>query len=223
MKKVYLSLALLASFTTLSANNFNMPSWGNNNSNGSNWSMPSMNFGNANNPNNNSSGFNNGSSWNMPSMNWGNGFGNNNNGYGNGSNWSMPPMNWGNGNNSGSNWSMPNFNWNNNNQPFNFGNNGYPRTPSANYYAPKNQANIQYRAPVSPRPPQFIPRLATPKQGQLQQQKNMPKATSAPTQKPQVQLAPQQTVPQTKMKAPMHIPMPSEVKGVILAPENKPK
>ena len=208
--------------------NWNMPSmnW-NNNSNGqnnsTNWSMPNMNFGNAN--NNNGGGFNNGTNWNMPSMNFSNGIGNNNKSTG--SNWNMPSMNWGNGNNNGSNWSIPNFNWANNNQPFNFGN---TVAPTANYAIPKTQVNNQYKAPIAPSPPQFIPRVSTPIQSQRQQQYKIPKTSVgfAPNKRTQVQTMPKQGIPQTNkvkagMHAPMHIPMPAEVKGVILAPENQPK
>ncbi|HIO97809.1 MAG TPA: hypothetical protein EYG71_07785 [Leucothrix sp.] len=247
MNKFYLSMAVLISTASLSANNFSMPSWGNNNSNGSNWSMPSMNWNNGNgyntssnngsnwsmpnmnfgNNNNKSGGFDNGSNWNMPSMNFGNGFGNNNNG--NSSNWNIPSMNWGNGNN-GSNWSMPNFNWNNNNQPFNVGNNNYARVPTTNHAMPRAQINTPYRAaPIAPRPPQFIPRVSMPAQAQ-QPQTIAPKATikftpSAPLQVPArtQKNAPQSRAMNAIKAASTHIPMPSEVKGVILAPENQAK
>ncbi len=206
MKKLIVSIALLSAPVFTSANNFNMPNF---NNNGSSWSMPTMNWGNGNN------GYNNGSNWSMPNMNMGNGtngsnwnmptmnWGNNNNGYNNGSNWNMPAMNWGNngnnGFNNGSNWSMPNMNWGNGNNTGNY----------------NNAPNVQYRAPAMPVAPQFIPRLNT--QNKVQ----------APVQKPITKKAVTATTPaapKVKITAPTEatIPMPSEVKGTILAPANKP-
>ena len=221
MKKLILSIALVGASFSAHANNWNMP-WNNNNgfNNGSSWNMPNFNWGN------NRSGFNNGSSWSMPSFNWGN-----NNGYGSGSNWSMPNFNWGNGfnngYNNGSNWGMPFFNGN---QPWSNGgnryyNNGYvpsysyaPRVPNRQY------PNQQYKAPQRPIAPQYAPRL--------QQQKPMQQPVQKPMQRPAPKAMPKQrmTMPhQTKVAPAMpkkpaaaHIPMPNEVKGVILAPENKP-
>ena len=54
MKRIIISIVLFSTMLSATANNFNMPSWGNNNA------------------------YNNGSSWNMPNMNWGNGNGYNN-------------------------------------------------------------------------------------------------------------------------------------------------
>ena len=228
-------MALIGASFSAHANNWNMP-WNNNNgfNNGSNWSMPNFNWGNNGTGFNN--GFNNGSNWSMPNFNWGNG--------NRGSNWSMPSMNWGNNNGygNGSNWSMPNFNWNNNNQPWGYGanryyNNGYVPGYS---YAPRIP-NRQYTTPQRPAAPQFVPRFQQPKIGQQPHQSKqqikkparMPQPNMAmPKQIPQKAMskAPQQAAPQVSMhKAmpkkpnPAHIPMPHEVKGVILAPENQPK
>jgi len=217
MKKIILSLAIIGSSFAASANNWNMP-WNNNNNynNGSNWSMPNMNWGN------NGSGFNNGSNWNMPfnwgggnngngsnwsmpNMNWGN-----NNGYNNGSNWNMPNMNWGNNNgyNNGSNWNMP-FNWNNNSQPWSYGNN-------TQYYNGANIPNYTYvpRRLVMPRAPQVTAPIIP---------KKLTTATSPAT--PKVVISAPKIQKNTKATAhtATKIPMPSEVKGVILAPENKSK
>ena len=109
----------------------------------------------------------------------------------------MPSMNWSNGNNgysNGSNWNMPNMNWGNNNQPWNFGNNGY---------APNNQRWV----PAMPVAPQFIPRANTQAPIPKQPAKPVEKTVKASTPAPAVQ---------------NKIPMPGQVKGVILAPENKP-
>lgn len=209
MKKVIFTIALLASTATTQANNFSMPGFGNNNNgfnNGSSWSMPNMNWGNGN-------GYNNGSNWNMPNMNGGN----NNNGYNNGSNWNMPNMNWGNSNNgngfnNGSSWAMPNMNWGNggnNNQPWNFGNsfgNGYNGNNRA--VAP----NMQYRAPVAP---QYNPRVYMQNKAQVAPIAKKPTVKAiTPTIK---------TAPAVKGTVKNKIPMPSEVKGTILAPANKVK
>lgn len=184
---------------------WNMPNmnWGNNGNNGSSWNMPTMNWGN------NSNGYNNGSNMNMPTMNWGN-----NNGYNNGSNWNMPNMNWGNngsnGFNNGTNWNMPNMNWGNgNNQPWNFGN-------SVGNRAVPNTAmpNVQYRAPAMPVAPQFIPRINTQKKAPALQKPIIKKEIKAVA-PAAVKVAPPAVQTQTK------IPMPSEVKGTILAPANK--
>lgn len=240
MKKLILSMALVGASFSVHANNWNMP-WNNNNgfNNGSSWNMPNFNWGN----NNNRSGFNNGSSWSMPNFNWGN-----NNGYGSGSNWSMPNFNWGNGfnngYNNGSNWSMPSFNWNNNNQPWGYGGNRYYNngTVPSYSYAPRIP-NQQYRAPQRPAAPSFAPRnvpqntqgVPTPRP----MQKPMPKPTpgTMPSQHMAMPKMPQNTAVEgtnkgkvaptlsktmPKMPTAGHIPMPQEVKGVILAPENKP-
>jgi hypothetical protein len=236
MKKLILSIALMSipfvstaapsvnnnssSFSTPNFNwgngnnnngsNWNMPSmpnmnWGNNNSNGygNNWSMPSFNSGNGN-----------GNSWNMPNMNWGtnrsfgNGFGNNQ-----GNNWNMPSMN---GGNNGNNWNMPNFNWNNNSKPSwnsgNWGNNvpnySYmPRAPQQNLQA---QAKTQNRIPTMPAPPQFIPRLDKAREMAA-------KPATAKLTKPSTQ----NSIPSTTQTMMNKVPMPKEVKGVILAPDNK--
>jgi len=217
MKKVIISIAFLATSVSLHANNFSMPGFNNGNgfNNGSSWSMPNMNWGNGNN------GFNNGSNWSMPTMNWGTG---NNTG----NNWSMPSMNWGNSNfgnnlgsnygyNNGSNWNMPNMNWgnsfnNNNANGFNNGSNWSMPTMNwgnaNNNYAP----NIQYRAPNMPVAPQYIPQQATAVPAQIQApviKKPVAKATTMPS------------VKMTKESVANRIPMPSEVKGTILAPANK--
>jgi hypothetical protein len=220
MKKIIFSIALLSAPLIATANNFNMPGFNNSNgfNNGSSWTMPNMNWGNGTNGNN---GFNNGSSWNMPNMNWGNNnnngnnwsmpsmnLGNANNGYNNGSNWNMPNMSWGNSNNNnnGSNWTMPNMNWGNgNSQPWNFGNNF---NNGANY-AP----NVQYRAPAMPVAPHFIPRL----NAQNSVQAPVAKNPAAPVVKTTAQKPSVNSAPATQGK----IPMPSEVKGTILAPVNK--
>ncbi len=222
MKRIIISTVLLASSISTHANNFNMP-WGNNNgyNNGSSWNMPNMNWGN-----NGNNGFNNGTSWNMPTMNWGN----NSNGYNNGSNWNMPTMNWGNGYNNGSNWNMPTMNWGNNgynngtnwnmpnmnwgngnNQPWNYGNS------VSNRAVPNNtMPNVQYRAPVMPVVPQFIPRLNAQKKAPVPVlQKPMIKKEIKAVDPAGVKVTPPAVQTQTK------IPMPSEVKGTILAPENK--
>ena len=182
--------------------------WGNGNgyNNGSSWSMPNMNFGN------NGNGFNNGSNWNMPNMNWGNN---------QGSGWNMPNFDWNNnnfGNNRpNSNWSMPNFNWNNSNQPFSYGNNGFRRAPNSNFYIPAPQNNFQYRAPANPQMTQpAMPRVAP-------QAPTQPVQKLAPAQlKPTAELA-KPVVPQVIKSEPQIIPKPSEVEGVILAPENQKK
>ncbi len=222
MKKLLLSLALITSTLPSFADGFNMPSFGNNNA--SNWNMPNMNWGN-NSGNNtgsnwnmpnmnwgNNSGNNTGSNWNMPNMNWGNNNGNssswniptmnwgNNNGS-NDSNWSMPAMNWGNntnGLNNDSNWNMPNMNWNNNSQPWAL-NNNTPQYYMQPYYntIPKAQMMPQLHKPARATPPQFIPQINTKK----------PIAQSTQIVK--------------KANTTMRIPIPSEVNGIILAPENK--
>ncbi|MCF6188953.1 MAG: hypothetical protein L3J51_00575 [Cocleimonas sp.] len=229
MKKIIISTVLLVSSISTHANNFNMP-WGNNNgyNNGSNWNMPNMNWGN--NGNNANTGYNNGSNWNMPTMNWGNnsnGYNNGSNmnmptmpwGNNNGSNWNMPTMNWGNNGNSGyngnngfnngTNWNMPNMNWGNgNNQPWNFGN-SVGNTGIA-------MPNVQYRAPAMPVAPQFIPRLnAQNKVPAPAHQKPITKKEIKAVAPAAVKVAPPSVQTQAK------IPMPSEVKGTILAPENK--
>ncbi len=214
MKKIILSIALLSAPIITTANNFNMPGFNNGNgfNNGSSWNMPNMNWGNSNNGSNN--GFSNGSNWSMPSMNWGNGNNGNNMG---GSNWNMPAMNWGNGNsngyNNGSNWNMPNMNWGNSS---NNNSNGLPNgsnwaMPTMNWgngtsnYAP----NVQYRAPTMPVAPQFIPRLTT-----------KAKIQAPVVKKPVVKIA-TPAVKIVKGAVANKIPMPSEVKGTILAPANK--
>ena len=211
MKVLVLSLALLNSPLIANANQyypnnssgFNVPNmnWGNSNGygGGSNWNMPSMNWGNNN---------NRGSNWNMPSMNWGN-----SSGYGGGSNWNMPSMNWGSGNgyNSGSNWNMPNMSWgsnnrNNNTRPWNYGANrpAYRFVPNPAYQVPAPQ--IKSKALTPPKmnvvPPKAAASIVTPAQ-----------AVKSVAQ------------PATKSVATTigSIPKPSDVKGVILAPENKPK
>ncbi len=193
--------------------NWNMPNmnWGNGNgyNNGSNWNMPSMNWGNGN-------GYNSGSSWNMPNMNWGNnGGGNNwnmpsmnwgnNNGYGNGSNWNMPNMNWGNNYNNGSNW-------NNQQRPWNFG--------SGNNYNNRFAPGIQQRAPMMPIAPRFAPqRLPNPNVNQPPQMMLQQEAQSQNIQMNAADPTPASQTNDTDSK----IPMPNEVKDVILAPENKAK
>lgn len=200
MNKVIFSLALLAGSLSAHANNFNMPSFGNNNNgfnNGSSWSMPNMNFGN-----NNNNGFSNGSNWNMPNMNWGNG----NNGINNGSNWSMPNMNWGNGasNNAGNNWTMPNMNFGNNNVP-NFNN-----PPVANHMQP-----------AVPTPPQFIPRLNNQQAPQVQMSAKAPTTTAKLKQAFQAPAPTKLATTKIEVSILEKIPTPSEVKGTILAPVNK--
>ncbi len=187
-------------------NNPNVPNYNWNNGN-TGWNMPNFNWGN--------NGYNNGTSWNMPNFNWGNNRSGtnwsmpsfnwgNNNGYGTGNSWNMPSMNWGNnGYNTGSNWNMPNFNWNNNSRPWNFGsnNNAYQNRfayPSANMQAPNIKGNM-------PKPPQFIPPMKA-------KQQNAPEARM----KMEKPAAKEPKFPTQNM-----IPKPSEVKGVILAPENK--
>ncbi len=221
MKKITLSIALLIAPIIATANNFSMPGFNNGNgfSNGSNWNMPNMNWGNSNNGYNN--GFNNGSNWSMPNMNWGNSANNYNGNNLGGSNWNMPNMNWGNSNNgngynNGSSWNMPNMNWGNsvNN------NNGFPNgsnwtMPTMNWgngnsnYAP----NVQYRAPAMPVAPHFTPSAP-----------RVTVQTQAPiAKKPVVKAAAPvvNTMTATKATVQNKIPMPSEVKGVILAPTNK--
>lgn len=208
MKKFVLSIALLSAPLIASANNFNMPSFNNGNgfNNGSSWNMPTMNWGNGNNTSNNGTSW--GNNFNMPTMNWGNG----NNGFNNGSNWNMPNMNWGNSNNganNGSNWDMPTMNWgnSNNNQPWSFGNSF--GNANNTVYVP----NAQYHAPAIPVAPQFIPRLNT-------KNKVAPVATKAATVAPAKMNAPAMKmapIPAVQTK----IPMPSQVKGTILAPANK--
>lgn len=204
MNKKILIMAILGSTFAVQANNFNMPTWGNGYNNGSSWNMPSMNWGNNN-------GYGNGTNWNMPSMNWGNNNGyssgtnwnmpsmnwGNNNGYSNGTNWNMPNMNWGSGNN-GSNWNFPSFNWNNNNQPWN---NGY------NYRRPT--PNVQF---IPPAQGYFIP--------QAQAKPTAPAMRAKPiAPQPTAKAAAPAATAKTKVTA--KIPTPDEVKGVILAPENK--
>ena len=189
--------------------NWNMPNttWGNNRG-GSNFNMPNMNWGNNrggsnfNMPNMNWGNNRGGNNWNMPNMDWGN-----NSGYGSGSNWNMPSMNWGNNNgyNNGSNWNMPNFNRSNNNRPWNYGNNRYGYGNNTQRpFIPNRQLN----APKGPKPPQFIPRVY-PKQ---QVQANIAPANNVAKQAPAADLAPKLD----------QIPMPTQINGVILAPENKP-
>lgn len=215
MKKLILSIALLSTPLIASANQyypnnsngFNTPNfnWGNGNNNSS-WNMPNMNWGNGNNgygnnwnmPNMNWGNNNGGSNWNMPNMNWGN---NNNR---NGSSWNMPNMNWGNGNNNGSSWNMPNMNWGNNN-------NGYT------YVNPRNYGNTGYYKFV----PQAIYRAPAPRP-QLKAQAAPPKAATPPITTPQATKPVTQAVKKAETIV-NKIPTPSEVKGVIIAPENKPE
>jgi len=248
MKLLALSIALLGSTVIVSANQyypnnsngFNTPNfnWGNN---GSSWSMPNMNWGNNNGynnrynsgsswhmPNFNWGSNNRGTSWSMPSMNWGN-----NNGYGSGSNWSMPNFNWGNGYNSGNNWNMPGMNWGNKSRPWNFGNSTYnaPRMPNYRfvpnpaYNAPMPQFKAQTIAP-----PKLVQPKITPPSMNVQAPKapvanaapalSMPKRTTQDTEK----LVKDAIKDSMKDAVKTHrIPMPSEVKGVILSPENTPK
>ncbi len=210
MKKIILSIALLSAPLITTANNFSMPGF--NNGNGSTWNMPNMNFGNANN------GFSNGSNWSMPTMNWGNSNNTPNNGNNlGGNNWNMPTMNWGNGYNNGSSWNMPNMNWgnsfNNNSNGFNNGSNWTIPTMNwgngNNNYAP----NVQYRAPVMPTAPHFTPSAP---RATMQTQAPMTKKTVVKAAAPVVK-----TTPEAKGTVQNEIPMPSEVKGVILAPKNK--
>lgn len=70
--------------------------------------------------------------------------------------------------------------------------------------------NRQLNAPIGPKPPQFIPRMN-------QQQ-------PVPTYPAQMNNALKQPVPATPNQpaTQQKIPMPNEMKGVILAPQNKP-
>jgi len=233
MKKITLIFSiLLTSSAFASPNNVtNPPRYFSNNSatpyynnNSSNWNMPSMNWGNGN-------GYNNGSSWNIPSMNWGNG---NGNGYNSGSNWNMPSMNWGNngggnnwnmpnmnwgnnnGYNNGSNWNMPNFNWNNQQRPWNYSSRG---NYNNNQYAP----GIQQRAPMMPTPPRFAPRpLANPNVNQQSLQQSTKEMLTQNTQNQPIKANSVETSVASKVNDTANkIPSPNEVKGVILAPENK--
>ena len=245
MKKIILSIALISAPVIISANQyypsnsngFNTPNfnWGNGNK-GSNWNMPNMNWGNGNNR------FNNGSNWNVPNMNWGNNNGGsnwnmpnmnwgNNNG---GSNWNMPNMNWGNNNGgsnwnmpnmngsnksgygNGSNWNMPNMNWGNNGnnsfQPWNFGNNGF----SNRYYGAKPNYRFApkpaYKAPTALLKPKAVMSKAN-----VVAPKTMNQSAALKV-NPAIEAA-KKVVTTTANK----IPTPNEVKGVVLAPENKPK
>jgi len=202
MKKIFTLLALSLFTTSLFANPYP-----------GNPSIPPANFNNQNLPNYNwNNGGNNwsmpsmnwgnnrsGSSWNMPNFNWGS-----NNGYGTGNNWNMPGMNWGN-NNGGSNWNMPKFNWNNNSRPYGYNQYGYQNRfayPRPNAQAP----NLKGAIPQPPQPPQIVApkRPANP-------------AIQAPAMKTQTPAAPDvKAAPQTNK-----FPSPADVKGVMLAPENK--
>jgi len=215
MKKIFLYIAILGTSLAVNANNFNMPTWGGGN-NGSNWNMPNMNWGN------NNHSFGNGSNWSIPNMNMGN-----NNGYRSGSNWSMPNMSWGNNNGSGSSWNMPSMNFGNNNGPgtgsnwnmpnMGWGNSNYNRSnwgmPSFNNGGSNNQPwnngnNIRRSAPN-------IHQYRSPAQGTYM----IPMAPVKATVNTVTQAASKTAASVTRSK----IPTPSEVKGVILAPENKTK
>ena len=232
MKKIILSIALLSTPLLVSANQyfpnnsngFNMPNFnGGNGNNGSNWNMPNMNWGNSN-----GNGYSNGSNWNMPNMNWGsNNRGSNwnmpgmnwgnNNGYGNGSNWNMPNMNWGSGNgyNSGSNWNMPGMNWgNNNSRPWNYGNNASYGTNRPRYTFVPNPA-------YKPLAPKLKPRTITAPRVKVAPPKTTaPVATAAA---PTVTNKIKSTINKAVTNGVNKIPKPNEIKGIILAPENKAK
>jgi len=198
--------------------NWNMPNmnWGNNNGygSGSGFNMPNMNWGNNN-------GYGSGAGFNMPNMNWGN-----NNGYGSGSGFNMPNMNWGNNNGygNGSNWNMPNMNWGNNNRnrynngsnwnnqqrPWNFG--------SGNNYNNRFAPGIQQRAPMMPIAPRFAPqRLPNPNVNQPPQKMIQQETQSQNVESNLVYPTPTSQTENVGSK----IPAPNEVKGVILAPDNK--
>ncbi len=220
MKILVLSLALISSSLVANANQyypnnpngFNAPNfnWGSNNG-GSNWNMPNFNWGsnnggsNWNMPSMNWGSNNGGSNWSMPSMNWGN-----NNGYGSGSSWKMPSINWGSGNgyNRGSSWNMPSMNWgnnwNNNTRPWSYGANrpNYRFVPNPAYKFPAPQ--IKSQALTTPTAPKKAPAItAKPIPAKIGKSIASPAIKSVKT-------------------ATSNIPKPSDVKGVILAPENKP-
>lgn len=176
--------------------NWNMPNFNmGNNRRGSNWSMPNMNWGN------NRNNFGSGSNWNMPDMNWGKG-----NGFGRGSNFSMPDMNWGKGKGfgKGNNWNMPGFN-------------SGPNTPPPGYRGPNQNFN-NFAQPNRPMPMQRPNMPPAPSM----QQNRMPRMQQAPSAR--IQTPTMGTAPKAPTAAEMNrsIPKPSEVKGVILAPQNKP-
>jgi hypothetical protein len=224
--------------------NFN---WGNGNGygnrfgNGSSWSMPNFNWGNGNGYGNR---FGNGTSMNMPNFNWGSG----NNGFGNGSNWGMPKFNWNNNsynpyNNSGSNWNMPSFNMGSNNPP---PPGIWRNNQNYNTYI---QPNRGIAAPARPRPPVFNGNMqARPQQNMGTMKPATPVARPKAPAPAKIQMPTQKPVPAAKPVAPAtsqnapkkssyppianetnsvniktNIPTPAQVKGVILAPENKPE
>ena len=112
--------------------------------------------------------------------------------------WNMPGMNWGN-------------NWNNAPRP-NYGNNGYygANRPAYNFAPPP--ANM----PVPPLKPQAVPPLYN-----VTPPTNSKPKTNIQTPRPSVSAAPS-TATKAATTTVDIIPKPSEVKGVILAPENKP-
>ena len=233
--------------------NFNMGNghrYGNRFGNGSNWSMPDFNWGSGNGFRNGSSmnmpnfnwgsgnnGFGNGSNWNMPKFNWNN---NNNryNPYGNGSNWSMPSFNMGSNNPPPPGVWRNNQNYNSYIQPnrgipapampkpptFNKRQMQQPR-PKMNAGMMKPPAPSRMQAPITN--PMSKP-LHKPLQKPMQKPMQMPKGNTrpvAPTM-PQSKVAPTTYPPETNeanVVTTAKIPTPNEVKGVIVAPQNKAK
>jgi hypothetical protein len=121
------------------------------------------------------------------------------------------------------------MNWgnSNNNQPWSGGQTqNYTYMPRALFQQPGFQP--QMNAPRMPVAPQFIPRLNTAVQapkGQVKKPAQRPAALMPKM--PAVNSMPKQhkvnPAASAKMQMPAKIPMPSEVKGVILAPANIPK
>ncbi len=223
--------------------------YGNRFGNGSNWSMPDFNWGSGDGFRNGSSmnmpnfnwgsgnnGFGNGSNWNMPKFNWNN---NNNryNPYGNGSNWSIPSFNMGANNPPPPGVWRNNQNYNRYIQP----NRGIPapampKPPTFNkrqMQQPRPTMNSGMMKPVTPTVksrtsgmqaaiPKTLPRS-------IQKPMQRPMQRPLPTGKPVAPAASQNktkatTYPPIEKEAntiKTNIPTPAEVKGVILAPENK--
>jgi hypothetical protein len=222
--------------------------YGNRFGNGSNWSMPDFNWGSGNGFRNGSSmnmpnfnwgsgnnGFGNGSNWNMPKFNWNN---NNNryNPYGNGSNWSMPSFNMGSNNPPPPGVWRNNQNYNSYVQP----NRGIPAPAMPKPPVFNNRAMQQTRPNMNPnmhkgmkRPAAPSVRSTAPSRIQMPMQKNLQKPMQMPKAKtqPVAPVTPQSKVAPTTYPPEINeandvtakIPTPSEVKGVILAPQNKPK
>ncbi len=240
-----LSISLLTLSTQATANSFPTPSFGNNNGNfpkpnlnwgnnhnrfgnGSNFSMPNMNWGN------NRNRFGSGSNFDMPNFNWGS----NRNRFGSGSNFDMPSFNWGSNNNrfgNGSGFSMPSMNWGNNSNRYNpyggprwnpsygrFGNAPLPPPPAPGVWRNNQNFNtyVQPGRPTAPTAPTIRPpAMPQPPVFNSNRGKGV-KLPNAPTKSNMMRQAPK---PMDNKHQSGKIPTPAEVKGVILAPQNKAK